>query len=172
VSIFPRGVGALGYTLQRPTEDRFLLSSSELKSRIAVLMGGRAAENLIFDGDMSTGAADDLQRATEIAVEMVTRYGMNAVLGERTYEVRPDMFLSAQSAHRTSASELTAREVDLEVKGIVADALATATEILRAHMSDLQAGSKLLLQKEALTADEFPPLRPEPVNGIRRPDAA
>ena len=77
VSIIPRGVGALGYTMQRPTEDRFLLSASELKNRIAVLMGGRASERLIFDGDVSTGAADDLQRATEIAVEMVTKYGMD-----------------------------------------------------------------------------------------------
>src|SRR5450756_1638052 len=76
VSIVPRGVGALGYTMQRPTEDRFVLAASELKNRIAVLMGGRASERMIFDGDVSTGAADDLQRATEIAVEMVTKYGI------------------------------------------------------------------------------------------------
>src|ERR1043165_6131643 len=75
VSIIPRGVGALGYTMQRPTQDRFLLTVNELKNRIAVLMGGRASERLIFDGDVSTGAADDLQRATEIAIEMVTKYG-------------------------------------------------------------------------------------------------
>jgi cell division protease FtsH len=159
--------------LQRPTEDRFLLSAGELKRRIAVLMGGRAAENLIFDGDTSTGAADDLQRATEIAVEMVTRYGMNPVIGQRTYEVRPDMFLSGSSSHRLSASELTAREVDLEVKQIVADALTTATEILRAHSADLEAGAKLLLEKEAVTAEEFPPLRPQPAAPeTRRSDAA
>ena len=77
VSIIPRGVGALGYTIQRPTEDRFLLGRANLENRIAVLMGGRAAEQLVFDGDVSTGAADDLQRATEIALEMVTRYGMD-----------------------------------------------------------------------------------------------
>ena len=76
VSIIPRGVGALGYTMQRPTEDRFLLARHDLENRIAVLMGGRAAEALIFDGEVSTGASDDLQRATEIATEMVTRYGM------------------------------------------------------------------------------------------------
>jgi cell division protease FtsH len=172
VSIIPRGVGALGYTLQRPTEDRFLLSASELKSRIAVLMGGRAAENLVFDGDTSTGAMDDLQRATEIAVEMVTRYGMNPVIGQRTYEVRPDMYLSPSSSHNIAASELTAREVDLEVKDIVSGALAVATEILRIHRADLEAGAKLLLEKEAVTAEDFPPLRPQPaVPEMRRPDA-
>ena len=85
VSIIPRGVGALGYTIQRPTEDRFLMAESDLKSRIAVLMGGRAAETLIFSGDVSSGAADDLQRATEIALEMVTRFGMDGQVGQRTY---------------------------------------------------------------------------------------
>jgi cell division protease FtsH len=75
VSIIPRGVGVLGYTIQRPTEDKFLLAESDLRNRIAVLMGGRAAESLIFDNNVSTGAADDLQRATEIALEMVTRHG-------------------------------------------------------------------------------------------------
>ena len=90
VSIYiPRGVGALGYTMQRPTEDRFLLSASELRNWIAVLMGGRASERLIFDGDVSTGAADDLQWATEIAVEMVTKFGMDATMGQRTYAPRP-----------------------------------------------------------------------------------
>jgi cell division protease FtsH len=173
VSIIPRGVGALGYTMQRPTEDRFLLSASELKRRIAVLMGGRAAEDLVFHGDTSTGAADDLQRATEIAVEMVTRYGMNPIIGQRTYEVRPDMFLATPSAHRVAASELTAREVDLEVKGIVGEALATATAILEAHRSDLDAGAKLLLEKEAVTAEEFAPLRPQEISAqAGRPDAA
>ena len=93
VSIIPRGVGALGYTMQRPTEDRFLLAASELRNRIAVLMGGRASERMIFDGDVSTGAADDLQRATEIAVEMVTKYGMDAKVGQRTYAPRPQTFL-------------------------------------------------------------------------------
>jgi cell division protease FtsH len=73
VSIMPRGVGALGYTIQRPTEDRFLLTASDLRNRIAVLLGGRAADQALFDGDVSTGVADDLQRATEIALEMVTR---------------------------------------------------------------------------------------------------
>ena len=102
VSIIPRGVGALGYTIQRPTEDRFLLDRSELENRIAVLMGGRAAEQLVFDGDVSTGAADDLQRATEIAIEMVTRYGMDAKVGQRTYVPAPESFLGAPTGrHET-----------------------------------------------------------------------
>ena len=99
VSIIPRGVGALGYTMQRPTEDRFLLAASELKNRIAVLMGGRASEQMIFDGDVSTGAADDLQRATEIAIEMVTKYGMDAKVGQRTYAPRPQTFLPTDAGH-------------------------------------------------------------------------
>ena len=93
VSIIPRGVGALGYTMQRPTEDRFLLARSDLENRIAVLTGGRAAETLIYDGNVSTGAADDLQRATEVALEMVTRHGMDDIVGQRTYAPAPQPFL-------------------------------------------------------------------------------
>jgi cell division protease FtsH len=90
-------VGALGYTIQHPTEDRFVLAASELRHRIAVLMGGRAAEVLHFEGDISTGAADDLQRATDIATEMVTLYGMAETAGQRTYKPAPQGFLSGQA---------------------------------------------------------------------------
>ena len=119
VSIIPRGVGALGYTMQRPTEDRFLLAASELKNRIAVLMGGRASEQMIFDGDVSTGAADDLQRATEIAIEMVTKYGMDAKVGQRTYAPRPQTFLPAAQDTVVSAAEATGREIDLAVRDLI-----------------------------------------------------
>ena len=105
VSIIPRGVGALGYTMQRPTEDRFLLARHDLENRIAVLMGGRAAEALIFDGEVSTGASDDLQRATQIATEMVTRYGMAEPLGPRTYAPPPQPFLTGSTSNRVEASE-------------------------------------------------------------------
>src|SRR5215470_13045942 len=105
VSIIPRGVGALGYTMQRPTEDRFLLARHDLENRIAVLTGGRAAEALIFDGEVSTGASDDLERATEIATGMVTRYGMNETLGPRTYATPPQPFLTGTTASRIEASE-------------------------------------------------------------------
>ncbi|MDA9507939.1 cell division protein FtsH [Bradyrhizobium sp. CCBAU 11386] len=169
VSIIPRGIGALGYTMQRPTEDRFLLTVAELKSRIAVLMGGRAAERLIFDGDVSTGAADDLQRATEIAVEMVTKYGMDATVGQRTYAPKPSMFLQAAQDAGVSAAADTGREIDLAVRNLVEAGDATARKILAERRSDLEAGVELLIANESLTAEQFAPLRP---HGLTRGRAA
>lgn len=159
VSIIPRGVGALGYTMQRPTEDRFLLSASELKNRIAVLMGGRAAEQILFDGDISTGAADDLQKATEIAVEMVTKYGMDATLGQRVYAPHPQNFLATAQDRVFNASEATSREIDLAVHDLLEAGGETARTILKERRTDLEAGVQLLLTKETLTAEEFAPLR-------------
>ncbi len=158
VSIIPRGVGALGYTIQRPTEDRFVLSTSELRHRITVLMGGRAAEALIFSGDVSTGAADDLERATEIAVEMVTRYGMADVIGPRVYKAPPPMFLGAHSIDKPVASEATLREIDLAVHDIVAAAFEEARQILTRRRADLDKGAELLLTKESITSEDFPAL--------------
>jgi cell division protease FtsH len=158
VSIIPRGVGALGYTIQRPTEDRFLLAESDLRQRIAVLMGGRAAEMLIFDGDVSTGAADDLQRATEIAMEMVTLYGMVQSVGQRTYKAPPQSFLGLDQRDKPSASEATQREIDLGVRDIVAKGLDVARDILMKRRPDLDKGVELLLMKESITAEDFPPL--------------
>ena len=165
VSIIPRGVGALGYTMQRPTEDRFLLSSSELKNRIAVLMGGRASERLIFDGDVSTGAADDLQRATEIAVEMVTKYGMDPGVGQRTYAPRPQAFLPAMQDMMVSAAEATGREIDLAVRQLVEAGDACARQILEKRRADLEAGVELLIAHESLTAEQFAPLRSSGATG-------
>ena len=162
VSIIPRGVGALGYTLQRPTEDRFLLSVRELKNRIAVLMGGRASERLIFDGDVSTGAADDLQRATEIAIEMVTKYGMDEKVGQRTYASRPQPFLQAAQDIVVSAAETTGREIDLAVRDLVEAGDACARAILERHRRDLDEGVAILIARETVTAEEFAPLRPVP----------
>ncbi|MGA0603179.1 ATP-dependent zinc metalloprotease FtsH [Caulobacter sp. KR2-114] len=159
VSIIPRGVGALGYTIQRPTEDRFLLARSDLESRIAVLLGGRAAEALIYDGDVSTGAADDLQRATEIAVEMVTRHGMDATVGERVYAPHPQAFLLAPEDRYVAAAEGTAREIDLAVRRIIDAAQVVAAGVLVRRRADLDAGAELLLTRETLTGDEFPALR-------------
>jgi cell division protease FtsH len=159
VSIIPRGVGALGYTMQRPTEDRFLLARSDLENRIAVLMGGRAAEQLIYDGNISTGAADDLQRATEIALEMVTRHGMAVEVGQRTYAPPPQPFLPGMAADRVQAAEQTAREIDVAVRDMVDRGAQRASEILRAHRGDLEQGMELLLARETLTADDFLPLR-------------
>jgi cell division protease FtsH len=158
VSIIPRGVGALGYTIQRPTEDRFLLAESELNNRIVVLMGGRAAEKLVFAGDVSTGAADDLQRATEIALEMVTRHGMDDKLGQRTYAPAKQAFLPGVMPDRMPVAEATEREIDVAVRGIIAQAFDRATKILQARRADLNKGAELLLTRETLTADEFPAL--------------
>jgi cell division protease FtsH len=159
VSIIPRGIGALGYTIQHPTEDRFVLAASELRNRIAVLMGGRAAEVLIFEGDISTGAADDLQRATDIATEMVTLYGMAESVGQRTYKPAPQGFLSGQVLDKPVASEATLREIDLSVRDIVAEAFDEARAILTRRRADLDQGAELLLKKEAITAEDFPALQ-------------
>jgi cell division protease FtsH len=158
VSIIPRGVGALGYTIQRPTEDRFLLDRSSLENRIAVLMGGRAAEQLIFNGDVSTGAADDLQRATEIALEMVTRYGMNETIGQRTYAPSPQPFIPVPTADHIQAAESTTREIDVAVRDLLDQGFTRAKEILTTRRADLDAGAQLLLERETLTADDFPPI--------------
>ncbi|MYZ48403.1 ATP-dependent zinc metalloprotease FtsH [Propylenella binzhouense] len=174
VSIIPRGVGALGYTIQRPTEDRFLLGTTELKNRIAVLLGGRAAEAMIF-GEISTGAADDLQRATEIATEMVTRYGMDATLGNRTYAPQRQAFIGGPQVERFDVAEATGREIDVAVRGLVDEGFARASEVLKARRPDLEAGARLLLQKEVITAQDFPPLSTkaaEPPAGIEARGAA
>ena len=159
ISIIPRGIGALGYTLQRPTEERFLMTTADLANRITVLMGGRAAELLKF-GEISTGAADDLQRATEIAREMVTRYGMDTDLGNRVYAPQRQSFLGAAMPESRDISEATTREIDLAVRTRVEAAFASAREILERRRADLEAGATLLLTREVLTADEFPALKP------------
>lgn len=158
VSIIPRGIGALGYTIQRPTEDRFLLTIEELKNRIAVLMGGRASERLIFDGAISTGAADDLQRATEVAIEMVTRYGMDETVGQRTYAPKPQAFLGAAQDKIVGAAEATGREIDLAVRNLIEEGDRRARDILQRRRADLDAGVELLIANETVTSEQFAPL--------------
>lgn len=162
VSIVPRGVGALGYTMQRPTEDRFVLARSDLENRIAVLMGGRAAERLVFEADVSTGAADDLSRATEIATEMVTRFGMDEVVGERTYSRTAPTFLG-QQGNAVDAAEETGREIDVAVRAIVAAASQKAASILAEHRDALDRGAALLLERETITVDDFAALQGDEV---------
>ncbi|UVO33693.1 ATP-dependent zinc metalloprotease FtsH [Bradyrhizobium arachidis] len=158
VSIIPRGIGALGYTIQRPTEDRFLLTAGELKNRIAVLMGGRASERLIFDGAISTGAADDLQRATEVAIEMVTKYGMDETVGQRTYAPKPQTFVAAPQDMVVAAAEATGREIDLAVRNLVEEGERCAHDILQRRRADLEAGVELLIANETVTSEQFAPL--------------
>src|SRR5438034_5397761 len=123
VSIMPRGIGSLGYTIQRPTEDRFLMTRQELENKMAVLLGGRAAEHIIFN-ENSTGAADDLVKVTDIARSIVTRYGMSAELGQVVYEKASHSFLGGpeqgpMAPAERGYSEATAREIDSAVKSIV-----------------------------------------------------
>jgi len=160
ISIIPRGVSALGYTIQRPTEDRFLMSRSELENKMAVLLGGRAAERLVFD-ELSTGAADDLSKATEIARSMVTQYGMSDALGEVTYEKARPTFLD-QGGFALPAekefSEQTAREIDCAVRDLLAEASEKARGILETYRRQLEQGAALLLERETLTREEIPAL--------------
>lgn len=160
VSIIPRGVGALGYTMQRPTEDRYLVSRGQLLDKMAVLLGGRAAESLVF-AEVSTGAADDLNKVTDIARNMVTRFGMHEKLGQVTYETPRQTFLAENAfAHYADRefSEETAREIDCAVRDLVATAFEKALGVLRTHRKQLEDGANLLLERETLAREELPPL--------------
>lgn len=151
ISIIPRGIGALGYTIQRPTEDRFLMTREELENKMAALLGGRASEHLVF-GHLSTGAADDLAKATDIARSMAMRYGMEAKLGHVSYEGEGVRFLDIPQgmSRRHDFSEEVAREIDRAVKAILDAAFANAMRVLAAHRSILDRGAALLLEKETL----------------------
>jgi len=173
VSIIPRGIGALGYTIQRPTEDRFLMTRQELENKMAMLLAGRAAEMLLI-GHASTGAADDLAKATDIARSMVMRFGMDATLGQVTYENPPSPFLGPlpeglDGGARQYAPE-TAREIDCAVRALTATALARATEILTRRRAVLETSSERLLARETLNEDEIQALlRPDPPAALPAP---
>jgi cell division protease FtsH len=157
VSIIPRGIGALGYTIQRPIEDRFLMSRAELENKMAVLLGGRAAEILIF-GEVTTGAVDDLAKASDIARSMVTRYGMSDKLGQMTYEEQRQSFLGQTqfTAQERQYSEETAREIDCAVRELTEKARQKALHILKTFRDELEEGAVRLLEKETLLEDELP----------------
>lgn len=158
VSIIPRGIGALGYTIQRPTEDRYLMTRSELENKMAVLLGGRAAERLVFE-ELSTGAADDLAKVTEIARSIVTQYGMDEKLGHGTYERPRSTFLGAPDAtpwfEPRSFSEETAREIDCAVRAMINQAFEKAKSILMERRGVLEAGAQALLEHETLTETDL-----------------
>lgn len=156
ISIIPRGIGALGYTLQRPTEDRFLMTKEELEHKIAVLLGGRAAEKLIFD-HLSTGAADDIARATDIARNMVTRYGMDPAIGFVVYEDNQPTFLG-QHGHGVNGcqiSDSTAQQIDLSVRTIIDETFARTLRIMEVNRPILERCAKVLLEKETLLEKEL-----------------
>jgi cell division protease FtsH len=171
VSIIPRGVGALGYTIQRPIEDRFLMTKEELENKMAVLLGGRAAELIVFD-HLSTGAADDLRRVTDIARSMVTRYGMSEKLGSVAYERDPGNFLAGADRpypvrEREYADE-TAAAVDEEVRAIVDSVFERAQGILKARRAILDRAAKKLLEKETLEQSDLEVLiRETPKEALR-----
>ncbi len=155
ISIIPRGIGALGYTIQRPTEDRYLMTREELEAKMAVLLGGRSAEEVAF-GQLSTGAADDLSKATEIARSMVARYGMLPELGPLAYETEPYGYLPGiPQPPRRLYSEQTAHDIDVALRGLVEAAHGRARRILEANRALLEEGAGQLLAKETLADAEL-----------------
>ncbi len=156
ISIIPRGIAALGYTMQRPTEDRYLMTRQELLDRLAVLLGGRVAEEIIF-GEISTGAHDDLAKATDIARSMVKEFGMSNRVGHITYEKeRKSMFLDiGPDAHSKDYSEETAREIDNEIRRIVEEGYERVKQTLTARKALLQEIARVLLEKEVIEGEEL-----------------
>jgi cell division protease FtsH len=160
VSIIPRGVGALGYTIQRPTEDRFLMTRVELENKMAVLLGGRAAEQVVFN-EVSTGASDDLVRATDIARAMVLRYGMSDALGHVAYDRERSAFLQQGFPVPQSRdySEETANKIDTAVRSLVDQALERAVGILRRNRALLDKTAEELLKTETLNQPQIEVLK-------------
>ena len=156
ISIIPRGIAALGYTLQLPTEDRFLMAKTELENKIAVLLGGRNAEELIF-GEASTGAQNDLVRATDIAKSMVKAYGMSEKLGTVTLDrERQTIMMQIQAPHeKGDYSEETAREIDCEVRRIIDEQYDRVRWLLAEKKRTLVEGAKALLDREVITGSEL-----------------
>lgn len=156
ISIIPRGVAALGYTLQLPTEDRFLMTKSELENKVAVLLGGRIAEETIF-GEASTGAQNDLVKATDIAKSMVKAYGMSEKLGTITLEPerQPQFLQLPVASEKGDYSEETAREIDCEVRRIVDEQYGRVKQMLEERKAALHQGAKLLMEREVITGAEL-----------------
>jgi cell division protease FtsH len=179
ISIVQRGFGALGYTMQLPLEDRYLLTREDLLSQLSVLLAGRSAEEIAF-GRISTGAQNDLQRATDIARSMVTEFGMSDLLGAVNYNggQRPAFLENPFASERGNYSEETALKIDAEVKRILTDAHETARKVLRERRDTLDALSQRLLEKEVIESEELkaimgsvPPKDPQGTVPIPIPDA-
>ena len=155
ISIVPRGMSALGYTLQLPTEERFLNSKEELKGQIATLLGGRSAEEVVF-GKITTGASNDLQRATDIAEQMVGTFGMSDILGPLAYDKQGGgQFLGGGNNPRRSVSDATAQAIDKEVRDLVDDAHETALKILRNNLPLLESISQKILKEEVIEGEDL-----------------
>jgi cell division protease FtsH len=154
ISIVPRGIGALGYTLQIPEEDRFLMVEDEIRGRIATLLGGRSAEEIIF-GKVSTGASDDIQKATDMAERSITIYGMSDRLGPVAFEKMQQQFIEGYGNARRPVSAKIAEEIDREVKEIVDKAHHIALTILHENRELLEAIAEILLDKEILEGTDL-----------------
>ncbi len=155
ISIIPRGIAALGYTLQVPTEDRFLMRRTELLNRIATLLGGRAAEEIIFD-DISTGAQNDLSRATDIARSMVKEYGMSGHLGQvYLAHKKQSPFLNPYQEGGGDYSAMTAHLIDKEIRQIIDEQYERALEILKSKRDILNQAADTLLESETIQGEEL-----------------
>ncbi|AKJ04459.1 Cell division protein FtsH [Archangium gephyra] len=156
ISIIPRGIGALGYTLQLPTEDRYLMTRGELEARIAVLLGGRVAEELMY-GEVSTGAQDDLLKATDIARSMVKGYGMSDSLGPVTFDLerRSPLYDGSAPGSRGDYSEELARRIDQEIRGMLDSQHARVTRVLSERLELLREGAARLLAREVMSGEEL-----------------
>jgi len=170
ISIIPRGIAALGYTMQVPTEDRFLMKKTELLNRITTLLGGRAAEALVFE-DISTGAHNDLSRATDIARSMVKEYGMSDAVGQVYFaREKRSLFLNVPVEGAGEYSEATAEVIDTEVRKIISDQYVKALEILRGYREILDRGAKVLLEKEKIDGEELKALMGKVAAEEKAPD--
>jgi cell division protease FtsH len=154
VSIIPTAKGALGYTLQMPEEDRYLIGESELKSRLAVMLGGRAAELLIFE-EASTGASNDLERATEMARRMVTEFGMSEKLGPVRYAASAATYLQSNVSSRNDLSSATVSAIDEEIRVLLRDAQTKANTILTTHLAVLHEVAAVLQNEEVISGDRI-----------------
>ena len=154
VSIIPTTKGALGYTMQMPTEDQYLITENELKNRMAVMLGGRAAELLVFD-EPTTGASNDLERATETARRMVIEFGMSSELGPVRYAAPTMMYLGGATQIREDTGESTAERIDAEIKRLVTEAQDQAINILKEHEKVLHEVAETLQKKEVINNDEI-----------------
>ena len=178
ISIISRGQ-ALGYTISLPREDRYLTTKSALMDQLAMTLGGRAAEELVFH-EVTTGAANDLEKVTSTAKQMIMRFGMSEKLGPRVLGRNHDMpFLGREMGAEPDYSEEIAREIDDEIRRVIEEAHETAHQVLREHMDDLHRLSAILIERETIDKDQFerllagedeaaifpeepPPVEPEP----------
>ena len=166
VSIIPTGQGAAGYTMPLPEKDEMFLTKGKMLQEIQVALGGRIAEELIF-GDITTGASSDIKKATKIAKQMVTRYGMSENIGVVCYEDEDEVFIGRDYGHTKNHSEAISGEIDKEVKEIITGCYEEATRVIKEHMDVLHAGAEALLKREKITRTEFEAI----FNGEALPEA-